>query len=181
MRSRRRIALNCVNWLRFHRIEYLDHTTKHATGTDALRRGHSMESVAALFGHRDRRSTERYAKLSKRAPLDVLRRPACSPLVARGRTRPPSTRKQKEKWRGGRDSNPGIPRISPRNSSCFFRLDCAHGVLMSAKPRDRRHRWPVGASCQLSLGGDRQTPQELRPSGYLRQAANRRPPRWQRS
>jgi integrase len=57
--------------------------TKHATATDALRRGVPLEKVQELLGHSDARSTLRYAKLAKRAALDVLRRPACSPARKR--------------------------------------------------------------------------------------------------
>ncbi len=43
-------------------------------------------------------------------------------------------------WRGGRESNPGIRRKTPRNSGVLSLRTRAHGVLMSARPRDRRHR-----------------------------------------
>jgi integrase len=48
--------------------------TKHATATDLLRRGEPLEVVQRFLGHRERRSTERYARLADRTVADTLRR-----------------------------------------------------------------------------------------------------------
>lgn len=48
--------------------------TKHATSTDLLRRGESMETVQKFLGHKDARSTARYAKLADRNVSDAMRR-----------------------------------------------------------------------------------------------------------
>ena len=47
--------------------------TKHSSATAAVRRGVSLYQVQAALGHADSRSTQRYAKLAKRAPVGVLR------------------------------------------------------------------------------------------------------------
>jgi site-specific recombinase XerD len=44
--------------------------TKHSFATNALNRGVCIEVVQAMLGHRDRRSTERYAKLRKEALVE---------------------------------------------------------------------------------------------------------------
>ena len=48
--------------------------TKHAFATNAVARGVEMHKVQKFLGHADKRTTERYAKLSDRALLSVLRR-----------------------------------------------------------------------------------------------------------
>jgi integrase len=48
--------------------------TKHATSTDLLRRGEDLELVRKFLGHKDARSTERYAKLADRNVSDAMRR-----------------------------------------------------------------------------------------------------------
>jgi site-specific recombinase XerD len=47
---------------------------KHATATDLLRRGESLETVQKFLGHKDARSTARYAKLADRNVSDAMRR-----------------------------------------------------------------------------------------------------------
>jgi site-specific recombinase XerD len=46
--------------------------TKHTFATNVLNRGVRIELVQALLAHRDRRSTERYAKLRKEAPIEAI-------------------------------------------------------------------------------------------------------------
>ncbi len=48
--------------------------TKHSRGTALVEGGARMEEVQALFGHKDRRSTEKYAKLRGRALVKMIRR-----------------------------------------------------------------------------------------------------------
>jgi len=48
--------------------------TKHATSTDLLRRGENLELVRKFLGHKDARSTERYAKLADRHVSDAMKR-----------------------------------------------------------------------------------------------------------
>jgi len=48
--------------------------TKHATSTDLLRRGEDLELVRKFLGHKDARSTERYARLADRTVSDAMRR-----------------------------------------------------------------------------------------------------------
>ncbi len=38
-----------------------------------------MENIQAALRHKDRRSTERYAKLARQGAIELLRRPASSP------------------------------------------------------------------------------------------------------
>jgi len=46
--------------------------TKHTWATNALSRGVRIEVVQAMLGHRDRRSTERYAKLRNEALVEAI-------------------------------------------------------------------------------------------------------------
>ena len=48
--------------------------TKHATATDLLRRGEDLDLVRKFLGHKDRKSTDRYAKLADRVVADAMRR-----------------------------------------------------------------------------------------------------------
>jgi site-specific recombinase XerD len=61
--------------------------TKHTFATNLLEAGVSQEVIQAVLRHRDRRSTERYAKLSLAAAVRLLPRHnsdgICGPLVAR--------------------------------------------------------------------------------------------------
>jgi hypothetical protein len=87
--------------------------------------------------------------------------PACMPDRTRDSLQPSATRARSQAppgrelpsesehlWRGGRDSNPESPTISLRNSWCFSRRPCAHGVLMriagarqrAANPRSKPTR-----------------------------------------
>lgn len=46
--------------------------TKHTTATEALRSGRRLEEIQHALGHRDRRSTERYARLADVARVEDL-------------------------------------------------------------------------------------------------------------
>lgn len=46
--------------------------TKHTSSTEALRGGRRMGEIQKALGHRDRRSTERYAKLAEVTPVDDI-------------------------------------------------------------------------------------------------------------
>jgi integrase len=46
--------------------------TKHTTATEALRAGASMDAIQAALGHRDRKSTQRYARMAEIAPVGEL-------------------------------------------------------------------------------------------------------------
>lgn len=46
--------------------------TKHTTATEALRAGRRMEDIQAALGHKDRKSTERYARMAEIAPVGEL-------------------------------------------------------------------------------------------------------------
>jgi site-specific recombinase XerD len=46
--------------------------TRHTLATNALERGATLDVVRAILRHRDRRSTERYAKLSIGAAVRQL-------------------------------------------------------------------------------------------------------------
>jgi len=94
--------------------------TKHTFATNLLEAGVSQEVIQAVLRHRDRRSTERYAKLSLAAAVRLLPRHnsdgICGPLVARDSNANLSHKMSQEiqglmesKWRGGRDSNPQLP------------------------------------------------------------------------
>ena len=47
--------------------------TKHSRATDLLRQGVSERVLQALLGHRDARSTRRYARLADEALVDAIR------------------------------------------------------------------------------------------------------------
>ena len=47
--------------------------TKHSTATDMLRRGVQERTIQALLGHRDARSTRRYARLADQALVEAIR------------------------------------------------------------------------------------------------------------
>ena len=49
--------------------------TKHSMATDAIRRGVSERALQSFLGHRDLRSTRRYAQISDQALVSVPRRP----------------------------------------------------------------------------------------------------------
>jgi site-specific recombinase XerD len=49
--------------------------TKHSRATDLLLQGVPERVLQALLGHRDARSTRRYARLADSALVDVIRRP----------------------------------------------------------------------------------------------------------
>jgi len=111
--------------------------TKHTTATEALRAGRRMEEIQRALGHRDRKSTERYARLAEVTPVgELFRRAALAATTAAEKARvdamaptdhdaseaedldpvwTPSeiasttTRFIRENWRGGRDSNPQLP------------------------------------------------------------------------
>ena len=46
--------------------------TKHTTATEALRSGRRLEEIQAALGHRDRKSTERNARLAEVIPAGEL-------------------------------------------------------------------------------------------------------------
>ncbi len=48
--------------------------TKHATATELIRRGEARETVQALLGQADPRSTDHYVQLSNRFVADTIRR-----------------------------------------------------------------------------------------------------------
>jgi integrase len=48
--------------------------TKHTTATELIRRGEARETVQALLGHADPRSTDHYVQLSNRFVADTIRR-----------------------------------------------------------------------------------------------------------
>ena len=48
--------------------------TKHTTATELIRRGEARETVQALLGHADPRSTDHYVVLADRFVTDTLRR-----------------------------------------------------------------------------------------------------------
>jgi len=50
--------------------------TKHSRATDLLRQGVTERVLQALLGHRDARSTRRYARLADEALVDAIR-PRC--------------------------------------------------------------------------------------------------------
>ncbi len=54
--------------------------TKHSRATDLLRQGVSERVLQALLGHRDARSTRRYARLADEALVDAIR-PRCGSNV----------------------------------------------------------------------------------------------------
>jgi integrase len=94
--------------------------TKHAFASDALRRNVPKEKLQKFLGHADARSTDRYAKLADGALVDVLR-PADLSLACRSpKNAPEKPSNDAQFWRGGRDSNPGSPTISTRNSDAFL-------------------------------------------------------------
>jgi len=72
----------------------------------ARRRGVPLDRIQEALRHRDASSTKLYAKLAKGGVLDLLRRPAES-LACRSLNPSDATaRIHRDKWRGGRDSNP---------------------------------------------------------------------------
>jgi len=46
--------------------------TKHSTATHMLRRGVQERTIQALLGHRDARSTRRYARLADEALVEAI-------------------------------------------------------------------------------------------------------------
>lgn len=60
--------------------------TKHSTATELRRQGVPLDVIQRLCGHRDKRSTEVYAKLSDHALVEAIRRPRVR-SVGRSRAR----------------------------------------------------------------------------------------------
>lgn len=52
--------------------------TKHTMATDAVRRGVTERALQSFLGHRDVRSTRRYARMGDEALVSVLRRPGAT-------------------------------------------------------------------------------------------------------
>ncbi len=111
----------------------LQEGTRHTTLT-ALGATLPERMLRAFSRHRDRRSLDRYSK-PRPTPAAIVRALPRRPKVALGG--PWRVKGQKKTfrnrylWRGGRDSNPGSPRITPRHSWGFGSRPCAHGVLMA--------------------------------------------------
>ena len=63
--------------------------TKHTMATDAVRRGVAERALQAFLGHRDARSTRRYARLSDEALVTVLRPRSLSPVCRQPIQAPP--------------------------------------------------------------------------------------------
>jgi len=77
--------------------------TKHSRATDLLRQGVSERVLQVLLGHRDARSTRRYARLADEALVDAIR-PRCGSSVDPLRKRPKKRPKNQLWWRR-RESN----------------------------------------------------------------------------
>jgi len=83
--------------------------TKHATATDAIRRGVSERSIQAALRHADRRSTERYARLADTAGVELLRSPAHFQTISKPNSALLSARSLEGFGGSGRESNPPGP------------------------------------------------------------------------
>jgi hypothetical protein len=108
--------------------------TMHSSATAWLAQGSSLQMIQRMLRHADSRSTERYAKLGDLALVDVIRprnRPAGARIVDPMWIQPKSGLATPSEsngiWRGGRDSNPRSPAITPRNSLSL----CRRAVLMA--------------------------------------------------
>jgi hypothetical protein len=116
--------------------------TKHSSATAWLAQGSSLQMIQRMLRHADSRSTERYAKLGDLALVDVIRpkarppnRPNVDPVWIQGKTGRATPSEYKGNWRGGRDSNPRTPSVTPRNRDLFSGDMCAHGVLKPSTMR----------------------------------------------
>lgn len=69
--------------------------TKHSRAIDLLRQGVSERVLQALLGHRDARSTRRYARFADEALVDAIR-PRCGSSVHPPRNRPKKYLKTRE-------------------------------------------------------------------------------------
>ncbi len=56
--------------------------TKHSGATDMLARTKDLDAVQRYLGHRDRRSTELYAKVQDTALIEIARRPCLHPACS---------------------------------------------------------------------------------------------------
>ncbi|HME72289.1 MAG TPA: tyrosine-type recombinase/integrase, partial [Myxococcota bacterium] len=61
--------------------------TKHSRATELLRLKVDERTLQALLGHRDARSTRRYARLSDQALVEAIRRPRSASVVPAFETR----------------------------------------------------------------------------------------------
>ncbi len=81
--------------------------TKHAFASNAIAAGVDLYRLRDFLGHKDARSTERYARLADVGRLEVLRRTRDLSLACRsGDFRAENPSDDARFWRGGRDSNP---------------------------------------------------------------------------
>jgi hypothetical protein len=83
--------------------------TKHSSATAWLAQGSSLQMIQRMLRHADSRSTERYAKLGDLALVDLIRpraRRIVDPMWSQPNSGLANPSFGKEKWRGGRDSNP---------------------------------------------------------------------------
>jgi len=79
--------------------------TKHSMATDLLRRGVHERTIQVLLGHRDARSTRRYARLADQALVEAIRLPRGSDVAPTNlRVEKPNDSRQLG-WRR-RESNP---------------------------------------------------------------------------
>jgi hypothetical protein len=76
--------------------------------TDLLRQGVSERVLQALIGHRDARSTRRYARLSDEALVDAIR-PRCGSSVDPVEKRAEKSWKIRKLWWRRRESDPRPP------------------------------------------------------------------------
>jgi len=79
--------------------------TKHSTATDLLRSGVQERTIQALLGHRDMRSTRRYARLADEAIVEAIRRRGSN--VAPANLRSENHWNDDNLWWAPRESNPG--------------------------------------------------------------------------
>ncbi len=82
--------------------------TKHSSATAWRASGVPLDLIQRMLRHRDARSTERYARLSNSALVDVIR-PNLSVACQSGDDRVENHNDSDNFWRGGRDSNPQLP------------------------------------------------------------------------
>lgn len=112
--------------------------TKHSRATDLLRQGVSERVLEALLGHRDERSTQRYARLVDEALVDALR-PRCGFREDPARDRPGQCLRYREVMVEAPGIEPGSEWLPANASTCVASVRSRRGESRQQESRAQPH------------------------------------------
>jgi integrase len=108
--------------------------TKHSTATDLLRSGVQERTIQMLLGHRDARSTRRYARLADQALVEAIRRRKCGSNVAPAKTGLANSWNQRGNGGGGGNRTRGNWELPPVISATYAAPKCPSKTPPLAEP-----------------------------------------------